>query len=99
MKCMNCDNEVITDCINVLCQDCKDKHRAEVESKKKFIKRPISAKLRWEVWERDNFTCLKCGARKNLAVDHIHPESRGGIDSVENFQTLCKSCNSKKGDR
>lgn len=59
----------------------------------------IPADVRWAVWERDNFTCQRCGVRKHLSVDHIHPESKGGKATVENCQTLCRSCNSKKGNR
>lgn len=40
-----------------------------------------------------------CGARKNLSVDHVHPESKGGKATLDNCQTLCKSCNSRKGAR
>lgn len=70
----------------------------DVEIKQtKYIKKTIPKDIRWAVWERDNFTCQECGARKNLSVDHIHPESRGGEATMENCQTLCKSCNSKKG--
>ena len=47
--------------------------------------------------ERDNFTCLHCGVRKHLSVDHIVPESGGGTLSSKNLQTLCRTCNSKKG--
>lgn len=57
----------------------------------------IPNNIRWEVWERDNFTCQICGSRKNLAVDHIHPERKGGTLDLTNLQTLCKSCNSRKG--
>jgi hypothetical protein len=53
--------------------------------------------LRWEVWERDNFTCKSCGARQDLTIDHIVPESKGGKTIKDNLQTLCRSCNSKKG--
>jgi 5-methylcytosine-specific restriction endonuclease McrA len=68
-------------------------------SARRSSKIPIPATLRWEVWERDNFTCVKCGARRFLHVDHIHPESRGGETCVENLQTLCQSCNCSKGAR
>ncbi len=57
----------------------------------------ISPEVRWKTWERDNFTCLHCGTRKNLTIDHICPESIGGGLELINLQTLCKSCNSKKG--
>jgi hypothetical protein len=59
----------------------------------------IPDRLRWEVWERDNFTCLHCGNRRFLTVDHIIPESRGGTLDLDNLQTLCKPCNSRKGVR
>lgn len=55
--------------------------------------------LRWQVWERDNFTCGHCGSRKNLSIDHVQPESKGGTLELDNLQTLCKPCNSRKGAR
>lgn len=57
----------------------------------------VPENLRWEVWERDNFTCKQCGIRRSLAVDHIKPLLLGGKTEMENLQTLCRSCNSKKG--
>jgi hypothetical protein len=60
----------------------------------------IAASLRLEIYKRDNYTCKDCqrpgGA---LTVDHIKPLSRGGLHVQENMQTLCRSCNSKKGDK
>ncbi len=60
-------------------------------------KTSIPPDLRWEVWERDNFTCRMCGVRRHLRVDHIIPESKGGPTELDNLQTLCRTCNSKKG--
>lgn len=60
-------------------------------------KEAIPETLRWQVWERDNFTCQRCGSRQRLSVDHIIPESRGGALDLSNLQTLCRSCNSSKG--
>lgn len=54
--------------------------------------------MRDEVFERDSHVCLKCGARDDLAIDHIVPLARGGDNRMENLQTLCKRCNSSKGD-
>lgn len=59
----------------------------------------ISNELRWKVWEKDNFTCQICGSRTNLSVDHIYPESAGGKTTLDNLQTLCRTCNSRKGAR
>lgn len=63
------------------------------------VKQSIPPKIRWAVWERDNFTCQVCGARKYLSIDHIHPESKGGSLELSNLQTLCCKCNSEKGCR
>lgn len=65
----------------------------------KRVKGAIPLDLRWDVWERDNFTCQECGARRRLSVDHVIPESAGGPTVFDNLQTLCVSCNSQKGAR
>lgn len=62
-------------------------------------KQKISNTLRTQVFERDAYRCLHCGTHKELCADHIHPESLGGETTFNNLQTLCRSCNSKKGAR
>lgn len=59
----------------------------------------IPAALRARVYERDGHVCLHCGTTENLSLDHIIPWSKGGPDTYENFQTLCRSCNARKGNR
>jgi hypothetical protein len=68
-------------------------------SSNKSKKIPIPESMKWKIFGRDNFTCKKCGSRRYLTVDHVHPESRGGKADESNLQTLCKSCNSSKGNR
>ena len=51
------------------------------------------------VFAKDGYQCVHCGTRDNLTVDHIHPVSSGGTNDPDNLQTLCRSCNSRKGAR
>jgi len=62
-----------------------------------YRKKVISQSLRTKVFERDEYRCLHCGTHVDLCADHIIPESKGGETSESNLQTLCRSCNSKKG--
>jgi len=64
-----------------------------------YRKRIIPSSLRDEVFERDNYTCRHCGSTDHLTADHIYPESKGGETTLDNLQTLCRSCNSRKGTR
>ena len=43
--------------------------------------------------------CAICGAKMNLEIDHIIPVSKGGRENESNMQVLCRSCNSRKGNR
>lgn len=62
-----------------------------------YIKKPIPTELRWAVFRRDGYRCVHCGYDADLTADHIEPEVKGGRTGVDNLQTLCRSCNSKKG--
>lgn len=60
-------------------------------------------RLRFEVFQRDNFTCQACGRTPKdgvpLEVDHIVPRSLGGSNAIDNLQVLCKQCNIGKKNR
>lgn len=65
-------------------------------------RKPLSRLLRFEVFKRDSFTCVYCGASAPsviLHVDHIHPVSKGGKNNLLNLVTSCESCNLGKSDR
>lgn len=70
-----------------------------LQQKKKNKKKTIPQGLRVQVFERDRYRCVYCGTWEQLTVDHIIPEIRGGQTILENLQTLCKSCNSRKGTK
>ena len=69
-----------------------------------MFSRPISAKLRAEVLDRNGFTCQMCGkcpgeidpdtGRKvRLHIGHIKDKSLGGKDELSNLRALCSTCN------
>ncbi len=43
--------------------------------------------------------CCYCGAKDNLAVDHLIPKIRGGPDEADNLIWACRACNSSKQGR
>ena len=65
-------------------------------------RKPISKKLRFEIFKRDSFTCQYCGQKSPdvvLHVDHINPVSKGGDNDILNLITSCQGCNLGKGAR
>jgi len=60
-------------------------------------KKVISQVMRTKVFERDLYRCKHCGTHLDLCADHIVAEANGGPTNLDNLQTLCRSCNSKKG--
>lgn len=59
----------------------------------------ISRSLARRVMERDAYRCVTCQTHIDLTCDHIIPESKGGETTFENLQTMCRPCNSRKGNR
>lgn len=67
--------------------------------------RPISARLRAQVLERNGYTCQMCGAgagepdasnpgrRVRLHIGHIIDRDHGGEDELANLRALCSTCN------
>jgi 5-methylcytosine-specific restriction endonuclease McrA len=81
--------------MRTLCEEAGlDLDRAVSDKKKNQQLKPS---LRTAVMERDAYRCKHCDDHINLSVDHIYPKSKGGSDDMDNLQTLCRSCNSKKG--
>ncbi|MGC2235772.1 MAG: HNH endonuclease [Pyrinomonadaceae bacterium] len=61
--------------------------------------RHIAQDIKSAVWQRDQGKCVQCGAMSYLEFDHIIPFSKGGANSINNVQLLCRNCNSKKGNK
>lgn len=62
-------------------------------------RRRIPKEVKHEVWIRDQGKCINCNAEDYLEFDHIIPVSRGGANTTNNIQLLCRRCNSQKADR
>lgn len=107
-RCPNCGKSFRTDLIpdgynQKYCLPCQE---MDSKSKKPIFPRTRSSrplKLRFDVFERDNFTCQYCGRtihdKVKLVVDHVFPKSAGGPDDMDNLVTACEECNIGKGDR
>ena len=67
----------------------------------RYVRVPTSRKIpltRRGVLRRDGWKCAYCSKAANT-VDHVHPKSRGGVDSWENLVASCLACNNAKGNR
>lgn len=59
------------------------------------------AKIKWCVFNRDNFTCQYCGKNPTqdgvrLELDHIQPQAKGGSNIMSNYVTAYNVCNGLK---
>jgi hypothetical protein len=62
-------------------------------------RKPMSKRVRFEVFKRDGFACQYCGAtppKVILEVDHIDPIANGGADDMDNLVAACFNCNRGK---
>jgi 5-methylcytosine-specific restriction endonuclease McrA len=67
-----------------------------------LVKRPLHRRRlsRREVFARDGFRCVYCGARaRDLTLDHVTPRSQGGQHTWDNVVSACKICNHRKAGR
>ena len=63
---------------------------------------PVPRDFKHALYGQQEGNCLGCDWHfpfHALTIDHIVPSSKGGQDTPENYQLLCGSCNSKKGNR
>ena len=94
------------------CKNCKNEFEKEHPSKRYcsdecyFLAQKNRNVIiaRFDIFNRDNFTCFYCGKNPqehkiSLDVDHIIPLSKGGNNSIDNLVTSCHECNSCKNDK
>ena len=93
------------ECISAFHNGILSKEKLYIGVTKIQTRTTISLKNRWDVLKINNYKCVKCGASPSsnhdviLEIDHIIPVSRGGNNSIDNLQTLCRDCNQGKKDR
>jgi 5-methylcytosine-specific restriction endonuclease McrA len=64
-----------------------------------MVKRPRPKRklTRFEVFNRDQYTCQYCGKpTRQLTIDHVIPRYRGGKQTWENMVSACIPCNRRK---
>jgi len=78
----------------------KRKHRKTTTAT--YKREPIPKKLRFEILNRDDFTCRYCGQSAPdvvLHADHIKPVAKGGTNDPSNLVAACSACNGGKSDK
>lgn len=62
--------------------------------------RQIDEAIKWQVYKRDDYTCVYCGnSGIPMTVDHYLAQALGGITTMENLRTSCRKCNKLKANR
>ena len=64
------------------------------------MKERIPYNLRRMIIERDGLRCVYCDLDlidKEVHIDHVIPESKGGTTTFDNLQVTCRKCNLEKG--
>jgi 5-methylcytosine-specific restriction endonuclease McrA len=75
-------------------------YRAVVESNRRARKAGVIGVLEVHEWsavlEQYGNECLGCGTTESISIDHVIPISKGGPNTIDNIQPLCRSCNTRK---
>jgi len=63
-----------------------------------FVKE-MCASQKHESYHMNLYGTDPSGREVLMTKDHILPKSRGGLNHISNYQTMCTHCNSDKGNR
>ena len=91
------------DFIILNCEKDKNKlpHRTDVETKN--LNEPkTKLEIKKFLYQKQKHKCNGCGCEFPIDlfdIDHIVPKACGGGDYMENYQLLCRTCNTTKGAR
>lgn len=92
---------LIDTCPTLLTDDGKGFKRPTILRLIKYVYMPFKKVTlsRFNIYRRDNYTCIYCPSKKDLTLDHVKPRCKGGKNSWENLVTSCASCNTTKGHK
>ena len=83
-----------------------NKSRERSRQKATLRARCVPARVRREVWERDQGQCTfvgenghRCATRKFLEFDHVDPVARGGRATVDRMRLRCRAHNQHEAER
>ena len=96
IKCNKCGKEMMIE--DNFCKICGHTSEFMKVSEEATRTRHIPKEIVGGVWLKDGGKCAYCGNTQDLQLDHIIPFSKGGANSVENLQLLCRACNLKKSN-
>ena len=77
-------------------------HRSDLPTRTDLGRLPSYQTHKHTLYGKQEGICKGCRMLfpfRNMTVDHIVPQSRGGTDHIANLQLLCNACNSLKGSR
>lgn len=86
-------------------QELAKQRQERIEERDQFYASPEWNMLRKQAIKKGGRICAECGRKirkdNDITVDHIRPRSKYPdlALKIENLRVLCRSCNSRKGDR